>query len=65
MTEDILDRKLRTVFSTDVKRYSRLMSEDGEYTVKINTICREKILASFLSIKSGRCNQAIKDVALK
>ena len=43
MTEDSLDRKLKAIFSADVKGYSRLMGEDEEHTVKTITAYRETI----------------------
>jgi hypothetical protein len=38
MTGDILNRKLRAIFSADVKGYSRLMGEDEENTEKTITV---------------------------
>ncbi|MDH4204618.1 MAG: hypothetical protein OEV45_03725 [Desulfobacteraceae bacterium] len=43
MTENSLDRKLRAIFSADVKGYSRLMGEDEEHTVKTITAYRKTI----------------------
>ncbi|MDH3882164.1 MAG: adenylate/guanylate cyclase domain-containing protein, partial [Desulfobacteraceae bacterium] len=43
MSEDSLDRKLKAIFSADVKGYSRLMGEDEEHTVKTITAYRETI----------------------
>ncbi len=43
MTENSLDRKLRAIFSADVKGYSRLMGEDEEHTIKTITAYRETI----------------------
>ncbi|NIA02782.1 MAG: guanylyl cyclase, partial [Planctomycetia bacterium] len=43
MTDHSLDRKLKAIFSADVKGYSRLMGEDEEYTVKTITAYRETI----------------------
>jgi len=37
MTKTSLDRKLRAIFSADVKGYSRLMGEDEEHTIKTIT----------------------------
>ncbi|MEJ2235257.1 MAG: tetratricopeptide repeat protein [Syntrophobacterales bacterium] len=53
MTETSLDRKLRAIFSADVKGYSRLMGEDEEYTVKTITAYRE-IIFGIISKYKGR-----------
>ncbi|MGD9233941.1 MAG: tetratricopeptide repeat protein [Desulfobacterales bacterium] len=53
MTETSLDRKLRAIFSADVKGYSRLMGEDEEYTVKTITAYRELIFG-IISKYKGR-----------
>ena len=38
MTENTLDRKLKAIFSADVKGYSRLMGDDEESTIQtLNT----------------------------
>ena len=53
MTENNLDRKLKAIFSADVKGYSRLMGEDEEYTVKTITAYRETI-SGLISKHKGR-----------
>jgi adenylate cyclase len=53
MTETSLDRKLKAIFSADVKGYSRLMGEDEEYTVKTITAYRE-IIFGIISKHKGR-----------
>jgi len=53
MSEDSLDRKLRAIFSADVKGYSRLMGEDEEHTIKTITAYRETI-SGLISKHKGR-----------
>jgi adenylate cyclase len=53
MIENCLDRKLRAIFSADVKGYSRLMGEDEEYTVRTITAYRETI-SDLISKHKGR-----------
>ena len=53
MTENSLDRKLKAIFSADVKGYSRLMGKDEEYTVKTITSYRETI-SGLISKHKGR-----------
>jgi adenylate cyclase len=53
MTENSLDRKLRAIFSADVKGYSRLMGEDEEHTIKTITAYRETI-SGLISKHKGR-----------
>jgi adenylate cyclase len=53
MTENSLDRKLRAIFSADVKGYSRLMGEDEEHTIKTITAYRETIF-DIISNHKGR-----------
>jgi len=53
MTENSLDRKLKAIFSADVKGYSRLMGSDEEYTVKTITSYRETI-SGLISKHKGR-----------
>jgi len=53
MTENSLDRKLKAIFSADVKGYSRLMGTDEEYTVKTITSYRETI-SGLISKHKGR-----------
>ena len=43
MTAKILERKIRAIFSADVKGYSRLMGEDEEHTVSLITAHRQLI----------------------
>ena len=43
MTAKILERKIRAIFSADVKGYSRLMGEDEEHTVSLITAYRQLI----------------------
>jgi hypothetical protein len=48
-----LQRKLRAIFSADVKGYSKLMGDDDEYTVNTLTKYRQIIAALIEIMKAG------------
>jgi adenylate cyclase len=60
MTSDPMQRKLRAIFSADVKGYSRLMGDDEEYTVKTITKYRN-IIADLIKKYRGRVVDAPGD----
>lgn len=53
MVEKGLQRKLRAIFSADVKGYSKLMGDDDEYTVNTLTKYRQ-IIAALIEKHEGR-----------
>jgi adenylate cyclase len=53
MADNSMQRKLRAIFSADVKGYSKLMGEDDESTVNTITAYRE-IISDFVEKHQGR-----------
>jgi adenylate cyclase len=53
MVEKGLQRKLRAIFSADVKGYSKLMGDDDEYTVNTLTKYRQ-VIAALIEKHEGR-----------
>jgi adenylate cyclase len=53
MTDNSIQRKLRAIFSADVKGYSKLMGDDDEHTINTITAYRE-IIAGFIQKHQGR-----------
>ena len=53
MTGKNLERKIRAIFSADVKGYSRLMGEDEEHTVSLITAHRQ-LIAELIGKHKGR-----------
>jgi adenylate cyclase len=53
MPENNFDRKLRAIFSADVKGYNHLMGDDEEHTIKTITAYRETI-SRLISKQKGR-----------
>jgi class 3 adenylate cyclase len=53
MTGKSLKRKIRAIFSADVKGYSRLMAEDEEHTVSLITTYRQ-LISELIGKHKGR-----------
>jgi len=60
MTDQGMQRKLRAIFSADVKGYSKLMGDDDESTVSTITTYRE-IIAGLIETHQGRVVDAPGD----
>ena len=53
MTDNSIQRKLRAIFSADVKGYSKLMGDDDEHTINTITAYRE-IITKLIEAHQGR-----------
>ena len=53
MVKNEIQRKLKAIFSADVKGYSKLMGDDDEHTVSTITTYRE-IIAELIDKEHGR-----------
>jgi len=60
MTDNSIQRKLRAIFSADVKGYSKLMGDDDEYTINTITAYRE-IITKLIEAHHGRVVDAPGD----
>ncbi len=60
MAENVMQRKLKAIFSADVKGYSKLMGDDDESTVSTITTYRE-IIAGLIKKHNGRVVDAPGD----
>lgn len=60
MTDSGMQRKLRAIFSADVKGYSKLMGEDDEHTIKTITEYR-RIITELIEAHHGRVVDAPGD----
>ena len=60
MTDNSVQRKLRAIFSADVKGYSKLMGDDDEYTINTITAYRE-IITKLIESHHGRVDDAPGD----
>jgi len=60
MADDSIQRKLRAIFSADVKGYSKLMGDDDEHTINTITAYRE-IITELIEAHHGRVVDAPGD----
>ena len=60
MTDNSIQRKLRAIFSADVKGYSKLMGDDDEHTINTITVYRE-IITKLIEAHHGRVVDAPGD----
>ena len=60
MADNNMQRKLRAIFSADVKGYSKLMGEDDEHTINTITAYRE-IITKLIETHHGRVVDAPGD----